>query len=127
MSTLPMIHKIEEQAAEIAALRSRCEAAEAEVARLNRYMNSDEVLVKFNAMRRERDAAEARDREARAALRDVSQALHSDGTMCWCVYERMIHPQDDPQDALPLEENGHHKSCNRARRVLGAEPREGTK
>jgi hypothetical protein len=63
-------------------------------------------------------AAEAERDDLLGALRDVSQAIHSDGTLCWCVYERMIHPQDDPQDALPLEENGHHRSCNRARAAI---------
>ena len=64
------------------------------------------------------EAAEAERDDLLGALRDVSQAIHSDGTLCWCVYERMIHPHDDPQDALPLEENGHHRSCNRARAAI---------
>jgi len=92
-------------------------AAEAEVRTLTT------TLASCNRARqeegRQRDAALAEVERLRGALEGVAQSVDRTG-LCWCAYERLIHPQDDPQDALPLEPNGHTGGCNAARAALAA-------
>jgi hypothetical protein len=54
----------------------------------------------------------------RKALDGVAHAMEEDGSWCWCAYTQMIHPPNDPQDAVPLEANFHTKECNAARAAL---------
>ncbi len=93
-----------------AALVIRALAAEAEVERLAAAENEVDARL---------EAAEARIGVLEGALDGVWCAMSSKGEKCWCAYERIIHPQDDPQDALTLEPNGHTKECNTARSALG--------
>jgi hypothetical protein len=61
----------------------------------------------------------------REALVGVAHATDEKDGWCWCAYTQMIHPPDDPQDAVPLEANFHTKECNAARAALDAWLRSG--
>jgi uncharacterized small protein (DUF1192 family) len=103
--------------AEIAALKAEVAALRAERDRLRNlceWGTSDPVGPKYDRLL----AAEARVEVLTTALDGVWCAMDAKSQKCWCAYARLIHPQDDPQDALDLEPNGHTKECNFARRAL---------
>lgn len=99
---------LNELRAALAAAEARAEeAARSESAAIARQIAADS----------EAQSWQQRAEELEKALDGVWQALGRDGK-CWCAYERLVHPQDDPQDALELEPNGHTAGCNAARRAL---------
>jgi len=68
-----------------------------------------ELSVKYDTLLARVDVLEA-------ALHRASQGLCNDG-LCWCMYVRLVHPQDDPQDSVKLVD-GHTDDCWAVRRAM---------
>lgn len=61
------------------------------------------------------DVCGERDR-LRAALKSVAHGIDEGGD-CWCMYFKVVHPSDDPQDALKTYD-GHTTECWQARAAM---------
>ena len=55
--------------------------------------------------------------ELEAAIHMLVQGIDDVG-QCWCLYVQLIHPPDDPQDSVKLDETGHTAECTYVRKIM---------